>query len=164
MSGFPWVSQARPTVTRIWPFQGLSVGCHPRINILPPLRGSNGGGYAHRGLSPTAVFLSPRRGSICLFCIPWVVTHGCVPVTATRFDMVFLLTVGYHPRLCSCHRDAVRYGIFADRGLRFAPPTAGIHSPRCGSKRLLCNNYALCIMNYALKGAHGWDPFTAMRF
>ena len=27
--------------------------------------------------------------------IPWVVAHGCIPVTATQFDMVFWLTVGY---------------------------------------------------------------------
>ncbi len=32
------------------------------------------------------------------------------------------------------------------------------------SKWLLCNNYALCIMNYALKGAHGCVPVTATRF
>ena len=140
MGGFPWVSQARPTVTRIWPFQGLSVGCHPRINILPPRRGSNGGGYADRGLSPTAVFLSPRRGSICFVCIPWVVTHGWDPFTATRFDMFCLLTVGCHPRLCSSHHDAVLSDCFATIMhyalwiMHWKEPTAGIRSPLRVSK------------------------------
>ena len=89
-----------------------TVGCHPRINILPPLRGSNGGEYADRGLSPTAVFLPPLRGSICLF----------------------LITVGCHPRLCSFHRYAVRYGIIAYRGLS---PTAGIQSPLQGFNKVI---------------------------
>ena len=36
----------------------------------------------------------------------------------------------------SCHRDAVLYGMLCYRGLRFAPPTAGIQSPLCGSMTL----------------------------
>ena len=41
--------------------------------------------------------------------------HGLSPTDyilppLARFDMVFLLTVGYHPRLCSGHRSAVLSG------------------------------------------------------
>ena len=50
------------------------------------------------GVSPTNRFLPPRRGSIWHFCLPWV-----------------------SPTTVVCHRDAVRYGIFAYRGLS---PTA----------------------------------------
>ena len=45
------------------------------------------------------------------------------------------------------------YMFFANRGLRFAPPTARFQSPLRDSKLLPYNNYELCIMNYALKKA-----------
>ena len=72
--------------------------------------------------------------------------------------------MGYHPRLYSCHHYVVLYGIIDVRGLRFAPPTAVFFSPLRGSKRLLCNHYELCIMNYALKEAHGCVLVTATWF
>jgi hypothetical protein len=64
---------------------------------------------------------------------PWVITHGYVLSLLRSSIFVFLLTVGYHPRLCYftanavlcdclaiimntavvCHRYAVLYGLFA---------------------------------------------------
>ena len=57
-------------------------------------------------------------------------TYGWDPTTATRFHVVFFNVRGFHPRLGYFHHYVVLYGIFADRGLRFAPPTFGILSPR----------------------------------
>ena len=46
-----------------------------------------------RKLDPRLLGFGPFRA------FPRVVTHGWIPATATRFDMVLLLTVGCHPRL-----------------------------------------------------------------
>ena len=44
---------------------------------------------------------------------PRVVTHGLYSATTTWFYYIYLYTVGYHPRLCSGHRDAVLSGYLA---------------------------------------------------
>ena len=43
-------------------------------------------------------------------------------------------------------------------------PTAKFLPPLRSSKWMPCNNYALCIMNYALKEAHGCIPVTTTWF
>ncbi len=48
--------------------------------------GSGGSAVVDRGLSPTAVVLPPRRGSIWCVMLPWVITHGCGSATAMRFN------------------------------------------------------------------------------
>ena len=70
--------------------------------------------------------------------IPWVGTHGCVlsPLRGSIWCVALPWVT-----LRSTHGCDI--------------------SPLCGSMWLPCNNYALCIMNYALKKAHGWDPITA---
>ena len=78
--------------------------------------------------------------ALCIMNYALKEAHGWDPVTA-------LLTVGYHPRLGSCHHYVVPCGIFVDRGLS---PTAGIPLPLRGFKWLPCNNYALCITHYEL--------------
>ena len=48
--------------------------------------------------------------------VPWVVTHGFDPATATQFYMVCYVTVGSanaHPRLGYNHRSAVISGGYA---------------------------------------------------
>ena len=76
-------------------------------------------------------------------------------------------SVGCHPQNKSYHRAAVLYGVICYRGLTPIPwvNTHGyVISPLRGSMWLPCNNYALCIMNYALKKAHGCGSATATRF
>ena len=77
-------------------YRGLHARCafHPRLYyvtpkgfyVMPPRRGSNGGGYVIRGLTPTAVlyhryavlcYVTPT-GFIWWLRYPWVDTHGCV--------------------------------------------------------------------------------------
>ena len=59
---------------------------------------------------------------------------------------------GLSPTVVLYHRDAVLYGLLQYRGFRI--PWVITHvcviSPRRGSKRMITNNYELCIMNYAL--------------
>ena len=88
-----------------------------------------------RGWWLMAVDLHPFRG---LAPIPRVGTHGCVmsPLRGSIWCVALPWVT-----LRSTHGWDI--------------------SPLCGSMWLPCNNYALCIMNYALKKAHGWDPITA---
>ena len=70
---------------------------------------------------------------------------------------------GLAPTVVLCHHYVVLFGVLRYRGLRCAPPTAVIfhrYAVLCGCLAIIMH-YALCIMNYALKKAHGWDPITA---
>ena len=91
------------------------------------------GGYPDIALQ--ARLVADGRG---LAPIPWVGTHGCVmsPLRGSIWCVALPWVT-----LRSTHGCDI--------------------SPLCGSMWLPCNNYALCIMNYALKKAHGWDPITA---
>ena len=132
------------------------------------------GWHLSRGLTPIPwaathpVGCHPSRG---LPPIPWAATHpvGCHPSRGLRYAP---------PTAVLFHRDAVPCGMLWYRGLRCAPPTAVLFhrdAVPCGmlwyrgfripwvithgcvisllrsSKRMICNNYELCIMNYALK-------------
>jgi len=64
------------------------------------------------GIAPVGLVNSTHGYSDLALLGPfsWVVTREWISATTKWFDIVFLLAVGYaslHPRLCSCHRDAV---------------------------------------------------------
>ena len=142
LSPIPWVyTHGWVTVTALRFYMVLyaPVGYHPRL------------GSSHHYVVSCGVFgdrgLHPFRG---FTPIPWVITHGWVPVTTTWFHAVFLVTVGYHPRLGSFHRYAIRNGcisIIMNYELwimHWKKPTAGFKSPPW-----VLNGCISIIMNYA---------------
>ena len=105
-----------------------------RMVILPTV-----GWHPFRRLTPIpwvntrGCVISPRRGSIWYVTVPRVSTRGCV--ISPRCGSVWYFTSPW-VTLRSTHGCVI--------------------SPLRSSKRLLCNNYELCIMNYALSILQLW--------
>ncbi len=132
----PWVAPTAgilPPLTRFdWIIHDRFRGLKPTAGILPPRRGSCGCYTFSVGcVHAFGVHSTHGWGTVIAMSVGY--THGWGTVIATRFMWVAPTAAvrGLHPRLESCHHDAVLIYIscqpwVACTPLAFTPPTAGI--------------------------------------